>query len=369
MIWWLWACERPPLDCDDLEPPAPPSDLPRVEVTDVDRERSVVARGYLLFNEWKKAQSYAMAIDGCGNPWWWAAVSDPDALKVTRVRMSRDGRSVLYGELDRGVQQDRSQIVRVDLASGATETVRTEGAHHDFVELPDGRLAWLAWQTTQNVWFPNPAPVTSDVVVIDGEPTFSILADSGQEPYWTCDHMVVGSYLPAHIEWTHTNSLAVDDGTGDLFLGVRNWDAVLRVSGDGRLVSQLGGLANQFALGPGTRLPRHGHATEIGPDRMLFFDNGNHDARPITSRVAEYAIDEDARRVDEVWSYDLEGYTDYLGDARALPGGNVLIARPAGVLLEVTPEGDVVWRAEVSAKVGRVEHLDPTRAAPLLGRQ
>jgi hypothetical protein len=333
----------------------------------VDKRRSQVANGFILLNQFdKKTESWATVIDGCGSHRWWQRRQDP-STKITRTRMGRDGHSVLYSEYDRAREVDRGEIRRIDLYSGRVTVTRAVEQHHDFVELDDGRLAWLSWQYQADVGLENlnTAMATDAIRVADegslGEHDmlFSYLSDSGIEPFWSCEHMSPNVFVPGFSEWSHTNSLVYDEGQDAFFALARYWDAVLRIEGDGTLSWILGGPLGEFqALGL-TQLPRHGHMSEVWDGGMLVFDNRNHDEEPV-SRVVEYAIEEDTRSVQEIWSLeDPDGrFWSYLGDARRLPGGNVLIAwSGSGRLTEVTRDGDIVWEAETDQEVGRLEFV------------
>ena len=110
---------------------------------------------------------------------------------------------------------------------------------------------------------------------------------------------------------------------------------------------------------PGTTWQQHGHMSEAWEDRLLLFDNGNH-REDQTSRVVEFQVDPDQGTLEEVWSFvHPDGrHISHLGDARRLPGGNTLISwSPEGRVMEVTPDGDIVWEIRVDQKIGRVEFV------------
>jgi len=103
-------------------------------------------------------------------------------------------------------------------------------------------------------------------------------------------------------------------------------------------------------------------------DGFLVFDNGYHH-EPAHSRVVEYAFDADAGIVEQVWEYwdPMGRFIPLLGDARRLPNGNTLTSwTQAGMLVELTPEGDEVWRieADVGTMMGRVSYLEELYVQP-----
>jgi hypothetical protein len=69
----------------------------------------------------------------------------------------------------------------------------------------------------------------------------------------------------------------------------------------------------------------------------------------------EYVVDHAAETLTELWSFGLGGGSSMAlnGDVWRLPGGNTLhTLGSAGQVIEVTPEGEVVWHLDYQA-----EHL------------
>ena len=136
---------------------------------------------------------------------------------------------------------------------------------------------------------------------------------------------------------------------------------ILLVAGVGcfALAWVLGGPLNEFEMADGGQMPRHSHLSEVWTDGMLVFDNRNHDAEQV-SRVVRYDIDAEARTVREAWSFQhpRELFVPFLGDARTLPGGNVLVAwSNNGALSEITPDGEIVWEVQTDQRIGRIEFV------------
>ena len=346
----------------------PPEKLRPFKLDFVDPDESELANGHLLVNQFnKKTESFAAAIDGCAAHVWWEKAQS-QATKITRTRMGRDGRSVIFSEYDRFRLADTGEIRRHDLKTGELTVTPAEEQHHDFVEMPDGQLAWLSWQYIANDWFPSlDTDIATDAIRVadegsDGEHEilFSVPEDSGVEMFWACRHMAPDTFVPGYAEWSHANSLMYDEDQDALFVLVRYWDALLRIERDGTLGWILGGTNNEFTVADGTELPKHGHMSEFWPGGMLVFDNRSHSGGK-ASRVVEYAIDEEARTVEEVWSYEEPNgqFWSYLGDARRLPGGNVVIAwSGSGQITEVNRAGEVVWSAETDHELGRLEFVE-----------
>ncbi len=182
--------------------------------------------------------TWAVALDHCAVPVWWQKSETRDT-KITRVRMGRDRRSVVYSEFDESRQEDLGQIKRVSLDDDRVTVTRAMEQHHDFVELPDGRVAWLAWDRRPNDWFVDSeeTEVIADAVLVAPEGVddehvperlFSFWHDVDAEPFWSCSHMR-GAWASG-LDWPHTNSIVFHEGTGEWTLNARQWDATLRLT-------------------------------------------------------------------------------------------------------------------------------------------
>ena len=93
---------------------------------------------------------------------------------------------------------------------------------------------------------------------------------------------------------------------------------------------------------------------------MLVFDNND----PGPSWVREYALDEDARTWEQVWSWNTEAFELLLGDVRRMPGcdDHVLITQStAGSVRELRQSDQTtVWQVEADTFgtiVTRVEFI------------
>ena len=363
----VWAVGCGPasgeLDCErgwKADPDGPPP----IELVQVDPDRSEMAWGHLLMNQSDGERSWATVVNGCAQHIWWRPPEDPDN-RVYRAHLSRDRSRVLMAEHPRDQWPDTSVVHEIDIADDAlVRSTRTLEAHHDFRELPGEQLAWLSHEYLENAWFPNldGGVVTDAIRVADlgeteevHEAHFSLYHDTGFEPWWTCNHMKPNNNVPGYAEWSHSNSLVYDESTDRLYLHARHWDTLLAVEADGSLAWALGGPHNEFDPVGRTQLPKHAHLSEAWDGGLLALDNRNHDPDH-PSRVVELAWDEDRRTVEEVWSWSDGTSIGFLGDAKRLPGGNVLVVwSPKGRMVEVTPRGDVVWEAVAERGLSRVD--------------
>ena len=209
------------------------------------------------------------------------------------------------------------------------------------------------------------------------------------DPYRPCYGSCSGYWKARGFEnsndWCHTNAVTYSAADDCLIASLRTQDCLIKFSAaTGELKWILGNPGNWQApwseklLKPvgDVEWQYHQHDVSITPDgTVLCFDNGNFRALPFAetmpdeacySRGVEYAVDEEAMTVTQVWSYgSAEGdnvYACYQGGAYRLPKtGNTFltyggVCTKDGVpssdnagsfarsrLVEVTPSGDVVF--------------------------
>ena len=195
--------------------------------------------------------------------------------------------------------------------------------------------------------------------------------------------------FPGHMDWTHGNSLWIDEAANTVLLCLRNQEAIFNIDrATGDILWILGEHTDWPAhlqpklLQPIGEIqwPYHMHTPSMTQDgRFLVFDNGVFGARPFTmpkrpaetfGRAAEYQIDEANMTVAEVWASEQKGDPDNLlsfamGDADRLPQtGNVLISYgfcfPPEEVRELEPtEYNRCTHRSSKARVREVTHASP----------
>ncbi|MEE2760197.1 MAG: aryl-sulfate sulfotransferase [Pseudomonadota bacterium] len=186
-------------------------------------------------------------------------------------------------------------------------------------------------------------------------------------------------------DWCHTNSVTYDDRDNCLIASLRTQDCLVKFSATtGEIKWILGDPGNWKApwadklLEPVGKVEwqYHQHDVSVTPSgTILCFDNGNYRALPFASKMpdevsysrgVEFAVDEEAMTVQQVWSYgSADGdntFACYQGGAYRLPQtGNTFltyggVCTKEGVptsnnadafararLVEITPDGKVVF--------------------------
>jgi hypothetical protein len=307
--------------------------------------------------------SWVVIVDRAGRLVWWYP-ADP-GLMIPTAKPGRDGLSILFGEYNNEDAEVVPSIVRVAVDGGSRTVTATPRAHHDFAELPDGRLAWLgldvrtvpygdAGERTVAAATVEEGPEGAGPDSLEVQRVFDWFDDYPAPPSPVCpcagrEVMGLGA-----LDWVHGNAVVYDEPNDAWFLVSRNLDQVLHVDRrTRRILQELGG------AGPAAPWS-HPHVTQVWDGGLVVFDNGNH-RDPPASRIAEYAWDD--RTVRQVWEYrPPDGrFSGFLGDVRKLDNGNYLASwTPQGLVTEVTPAGEVIWSLTVGPRIGtgRVHLLD-----------
>ncbi len=341
-----------------LEPGPAPPELPQIEL--LVEEPSQATPGVLV-TSLLSGQHRPVLIDTAGEYLWWGDAEEP-GITVSRAALSRDRCAVLHlAETDGFVVEEDyvSRLHRTYLDGSGTETLEIDDVHHDFVELPDGTLAALArdYRLRDEVW------VAGDKIVeIDPDGTtrdiWSVFDDADLVPR--------GSAGDEAVDWSHANAMDYDEAADLYLISMRHFDAIVAVDrATGERAWTLGGDDPSFELlgDPELDAFHEQHQFELLGDGLLVFDNGETD--DVSSRIIEYTWTGDDA-YEAVWRHvpnpPINCYA--LGDVTRLGGGNTGITwSTAGLIEEVTPDGEVVMRLglEMGAGFGYTTWLEGTR--------
>lgn len=354
----------------------PATDAPPWQLLVADPARSELAAGAALVTIWGETGPWTGMVDGLAR-WVWVTPAQP-GLVGNDPQLGLDGRSVLTIATDVTGEADLGEILRVDLDGAIRSRSRAETLHHGVEELADGsattpsegEFVWLGHDFRELSFEGTTWTVETDTLLRGPEgggaatEWFNLFDDYGSEFYVPCSHTSNETStfgMDGLHEWTHSNSLVHVEEEDAWYVGVRLHDALLRIDGAGARSWVMGGPSDEWAFEPGAAWS-HGHFSEVWPGGMLLLDNGAHHV-PQQSRALEVAWDEATRTVRLVWEFPHPdgAFVAALGDVKRLPGGNRLIAwGDLGELTEVTPEGEVVFHADLPGHA-----LGRTQVVPL----
>lgn len=150
--------------------------------------------------------------------------------------------------------------------------------------------------------------------------------------WYAKDHFYKAPYKDIFLGgWTHTNAVSRLPN-GNTLISLRNFDFVVEVDPSGSVVRTIG-----------EGIFHHQHDPEL-------LANGN-------ILVADHSVPQRALEIDPetseiVWQFAVPG--QLLRDANRLPNGNTLITG-ATVIVEVSPQGEIVWRLRLKAAIEKGE--------------
>lgn len=326
---------------------APPVGLPSLTTGGNEDGGGEDDGGYLLTSI-VSVPSTAVVMDTRGNYVWWYE-SPVEGQFITRAHLSRAGDSVILLAWDSAPDAPENSVPRileVGFDGHPIREVPVPGAHHDFVELPDGTLAVLVEDVR-----------TVGAHEVIGDSIIEIAPDGTETEAWSSwdqlDFALPPGYPEPTFDWTHAN--AIDhDGDRDVYhVSLYRMASIVEVDrASGELNWTLGGPQSDF-LSPtqGSFLFDGNHQFQMLGDRILAFENGTELTEH--SRAVELQLDADLGTAHEVWSYasnpPLLSFT--LGDVSRMDGGHTLITwATCGRIDRVTPEGEVAW--SVSGALG-----------------
>lgn len=281
-----------------------------------------------------------LVFDGDGDVVWWTEMTDD--TWVGRSRLSHDGEHILVQPINREGSGGHG-LSKLDMEGNEVEVNWVDESHHDFAELPDGTLAFLVYE--KQIYAGE--QVLGDGIVElapDGTETrvFSVFEAIGYDP--SLDTL-------ANAEWSHANYIeyvAEQDAYYVSFYGLKGIAKIDRPTGD--IEWMFGGVVSDFEDSHGnTELLQIQHGFQVLDDSLLVFENGRTEAQ--SSRAVEFTLDEETKVTQPVWAYQPEPslYTPSLGNVRRLDNGNTIVNfSSAGRIVEVTPEGEVVWQLDGS---------------------
>lgn len=237
--------------------------------------------------------------------------------------------------------------------------------NHDFIALPNGNFVLFAYDIQ---------PYAMDTVVEGGDPNALIEGVIIQEldsdhnllfewSSWDHFHITENTYLEpwtgSELNFIHTNSIDIDDD-GNFIISSRNLDEITKIHrSTGEIIWRWGGSQNQFEFTNDYPFTHQHTLRCLGDNKYLLFDNGNFSSQytglPNYSRAVEYELDIQNMTCTKTWEYTHPDFlfTPSIGSTQRLPNGNTLIdfgnlqlLELGSILVEVTPENEVVFQLE-----------------------
>ncbi len=272
------------------------------------------------------------------------------------VAPSRVGLGLRHNTASSDHGEDASTIEHISYTGETKESVRIPRGHHFFAEPEPGTLAWtgLDLQYVEEL----EATVAGDHLV-ETDPE-----GEEREVFSAWDHLSIDTIptdepeesgiYPQGIDWTTANGLSYDADSDSYLLSLGGIDRVLQIHrSSGAVLRDFGGLDDSEAPyrveepAPGFH---HQHAPVWTADGTLLMFTVDEDS--MQGRVLEYEVDDEQQSLREIWTYGGHRGLEVIvmGQGERLANGNTFVNwGSAGVLSEVSPEGELLWELSFSA--------------------
>jgi hypothetical protein len=308
-----------------------PANFPTLEVLVADAARYEPTGRYLLGSVnrdeggWVPGDYWAFVIDRQGRVVW--SRLTPDRNFTIYLRVSADGDDILldeatfWSEFDGGAA---SRVYRLKIDGSVVVEYETPGLHHAYTDLPDGSLVW------------------GSAVGFD-EHLVKLNSDGSSEILWVCSEYLTEIDFEV---WCQSNTLTWVEATDTFLVSFYTMHSILELDhATGDVVHSWGQLPGSWGFDPPGSQFWFQHGCSY-TDSGTLMTSSHRSEDDYTGVVREYEIDEDEGLLREVWSFGTDGdiVLDKAGEAHRLANGNTLHNYgSAGRLLEVTPDGEVVW--------------------------
>lgn len=286
---------------------------------------------------WNPGNYWTFIVDRQGRPVW-ASVA-PNQHWTLFAQVSVDGTYILWDEstywLDWGANMGIGSTVHKQYLDAEIEVLPTDGIVHAFVELPDGTLAWGSeYHVPHTEALVELAPGADEVDII-----------------WTCQDDYPGS--PG--AYCASNGMFYEESTDSYLYSF--WDESVVIEVDRATGDNLwwaGGVQGGYSFDPQESRFSFQHGISYTDEgTLLVHTSGTGMGSGLEAR--EYEVDHTTETLHELWSFGLGagGSMALNGDVWRLPGGNTLHTLGSeGVVIEITPDEEVVWHLDYQA-----EHL------------
>lgn len=179
---------------------------------------------------------------------------------------------------------------------------------------------------------------------VDGYQFFltRLYPDGHAERIWDCL-----AWNPSASFWDcNPNTVDYDPARGSALWSMFESDTVVEVDvTTGAVLKVMGDHPDSYAFDPPTAAFELQHSPNWSADGNLVVSTHSPDGAEQWAR--EFAVDDVALTLTEVWSVESPYYAEYAGQLQKLPSGNYLWQLGvAGVVHELNPDGTVVWQVQ-----------------------
>jgi hypothetical protein len=351
---------------ETLDIPYEPADLPNVNAVGT---LPGSAPGHVFTSLISSQSTQLVILNEDGRPVWFVKL--PSNELVTASSLAQDGSGVLVLTTDMSLTAPQTVILHYGWDGRPLRRMILPDGHHDFVELPDGRIAWIQLEAGPITISGESINVAQDALRVSAwaetadvasPALFSFLRD-WRSPDRECEHQRHTLFYQGRelLDWTHANSLDYDASTDSFLMLTHHIDQAFVISAtDGSLRSEIRFDEGDPMADEGEPWS-HAHSSTMSAERLLLFDNGLHYSPP-RSRVVAYDVNTETGALTETLSlWEPERRLVFaLGDVKALPGDELLTSwSTLGRITLTSATGEELWALETSAGAGtgRIEWM------------
>lgn len=319
-----------------------PSDLPGFEITTW--EEDLASSEPYLGGAFIGEPPALFVLDREGRYLWYRGSSE--VLRNLEMFLQDGTTDLVYNQynIDHGV--DDGYIFRTDWTGADLGSIRTPLGHHTFTDWPDGTLAYIAGDVRD--WYDEEKGQTVAVV---GDALTEVDPDGESRVVFSSwDWLEVrksedwdSGFYPQGKDWTHGNGLHSFPDRGTYLLSLGHQGTVVEVDrATGEPLRMFGQDGYGFASGTEPFADQH-DPTWTDDGTLLLFSTPEGAGY---SQGVEYAVDDETGTLRQIWQHGERGglKSQFLGQARRLSNGNTLVNfGSAGVIREVTPDGEIAW--------------------------
>ncbi len=294
----------------------------------------------------------------------WISIIDDDGTVVWtcerphnshKVLLAPDGSGVIFNEVTHLAEVDwvGDSIHHVDWDCQEVWSITVPNSHHDFTMLDQDRFAIIGYSTKET-------EIEGETITLLGDTIIEVHRDGTTRLLWdlfeendvevaVSNERSVDQTIQM-MDWSHGNYLSWQQEEQAYLVVLRHLDAVAAV--DGESGAQRWMVSNnwgdyQSASEPIFTWP---HSSELVGGDLLVFNQTYKEIEDTCSHSLLLSLDAGAGLATPADQYENQecSKVSYLGNAQALANGNTLVTfSDAGLVDEVTPEGELVHRLQL----------------------
>jgi hypothetical protein len=330
--------------------------IPELSLTTSDPDQA--QGGYTVLGMITDGASFVVIVDEYGEYVW---IKTMGLGVVSRAVFSEDSSSILYMSWAERLDEPGT-VYRLGLDGEVQESFEMSAAHTDFVQLPDGGMAAIAWDLRE---LEDGDGVTrrilgDSIVELDSEGNERVVWSvfDSYEPDLSLSYATTSLGPEKDLEdWSHGNGLAYDAEQDDYLISVFGLGSLLRIDRQtGTTAWILSDSHGDFASSTDDLLVQGTHSVEaVEEDRVLIFNRNvpnplDEEADPLDERCSEaleIELNTETGEATKVWSYGTDEcvLVVYFGEAIRLENGNTLVIfSSSGQVSETNSAGETVWQ-------------------------